>query len=116
QLWPHGRPEPWQHRAAPIEPNVRFSLERFVTLGDNPVYAHGLIYRSLFRLPVAVTCASTVGAALGDGISLVPLSRSAGLGHVSLVLAEVRPYVYCLVSGKFLAVRGHGCRSRASNR
>ena len=92
---------------------MRSSLECFVTLGDNPVYAHGLICRSPFRLPVAVTCASTVGPALGDGISLVPLSRTAGLGHVSLVLAEVRPYVYCLVSGKFLAVRGHECRLRA---
>jgi hypothetical protein len=32
-----------------IEPNVRSSFECFVTLGDNPAYAHGLIYRGTAR-------------------------------------------------------------------
>src|SRR6266853_3413497 len=36
-------------KCAQIEPNVRSSFECFLTLGDNPAYAHGLIYRGTAR-------------------------------------------------------------------
>src|SRR5260221_285255 len=60
---------------AQIEPNVRSSFECFLTLGDNPAYAHGLIYRGTARSSRPTSWAVRQ-LPRGRGFSLAGLSRA----------------------------------------